>query len=72
MPISGVTAQEPGTITLGAYGGFSFHDDDSGLTDVPTVGVGGTLGIIVLPSPAVEGDVSHFWIETIQGLVGAG
>ena len=57
----GVAAQQPGTITLGGYGSLTFHDGDLGLTDVPTPGAGGYLGIFFLPNLAVEGDLSYVW-----------
>lgn len=57
------SAQQSGTVALGGYGSLSFHDDDSGLTDVPTPGLGGYLGIFLLPNLAVEGDISWVWTE---------
>lgn len=54
-----VHAQQAGTVTVGAFGDFVFLDRGTPLTELPAPGVGGFLGLFVLPNLAIEGGVSY-------------
>lgn len=50
-------AQKAGAFEIGAFGRYSWLDKDLNFSD--KVGVGGRLGIFVLPNLAIEGDASY-------------
>jgi len=50
-------AQKPGTVEIGAFGRFTKFESKLNFDD--RFGVGGRLGVFVLPNLALEGDVSY-------------
>jgi outer membrane protein OmpA-like peptidoglycan-associated protein len=63
---SGVEAQQPLTLTVGGYGSLTLFDDDTGLSDLPGPGLGGYVGLYLLPNLAVEGDLSYVWTSIAE------
>ena len=64
-------AQESGTAELGAFGRYTVFDSSLNLKN--KFGVGGRLGLFIIPNLAIEGDEGvHFeraWMDPVLGKV---
>lgn len=66
VPVSPAVAQSPGTIEVMGFGQLTLFDDLSTLTDLPAPGLGGGLGIFLLPNLALEGVGSRTATELLS------